>query len=550
VVIASPVRLFRFASPIEWLYLLSSLALTWRYGWLLDDAFIYFRYVDNWVLLERGLVYNAGEFVEGFTSPLWTLVLGALRLTRLDYWTLILATSLGFATAFWWLAVWIHRHLKPLGPVVNLPLAVCSTHYGVLSYFSSGLESPLVQISALTFAALAVRPDHRGLATLAGLAPLVRPELALPWAVYVLVLYRKRARFPVWLCLSGLLSQGGWLAFRVYYYADLLPNTYYLKDETNFEQGARYLSNSTESHGWLFAVIALGVLYWYSEHTKTVKAGAASAESLRVMAPGCRALMVCAAAASGLYVWRSGGDMLYYRLAAFPLLLLLMASGGVAEALLARLPLPRRAWAYPSLGLLTLVASLLGYPAQLKAHPLTFGPGARDTMQKVDGISDASWHRHHPDLRYTRERGDQDALLQSRYARGAAGERGEREILTDGWCVRLYFAFDSYVVHWWGLTEPILARVRVPSERPGHKHGLIALAHDLSAVHRSQPGAPGQGMFQRAVLEGRAASWIAQNIASITLIERKMYNRHRVWENVQLALTRAPPIAIPSVQPN
>ncbi|MEM9695347.1 MAG: hypothetical protein AAGA56_22580 [Myxococcota bacterium] len=41
-----------------------------------DDAFISFRYARN-LSLGRGLVYNPGERVEGYTNFLWTLVLGA-----------------------------------------------------------------------------------------------------------------------------------------------------------------------------------------------------------------------------------------------------------------------------------------------------------------------------------------------------------------------------------------------------------------------------------------------------------------------------------------
>jgi hypothetical protein len=39
----------------------------------MDDAYVYARYADNAAQLGRGLVYNAEEFVEGFTSPLWML---------------------------------------------------------------------------------------------------------------------------------------------------------------------------------------------------------------------------------------------------------------------------------------------------------------------------------------------------------------------------------------------------------------------------------------------------------------------------------------------
>ena len=39
--------------------------------WMLDDAFISFRYAENWVS-GHGPVYNAGERVEGYTNFLWT----------------------------------------------------------------------------------------------------------------------------------------------------------------------------------------------------------------------------------------------------------------------------------------------------------------------------------------------------------------------------------------------------------------------------------------------------------------------------------------------
>ena len=51
-------------------------AVAWalHLGWLADDAFISFRYSRNWANGE-GLVYNAGERVEGYTNFLWVAVL-------------------------------------------------------------------------------------------------------------------------------------------------------------------------------------------------------------------------------------------------------------------------------------------------------------------------------------------------------------------------------------------------------------------------------------------------------------------------------------------
>jgi hypothetical protein len=42
--------------------------------WACEDAYISFRYVEN-LLDGHGLVYNIGERVEGFTHPLWLLLI-------------------------------------------------------------------------------------------------------------------------------------------------------------------------------------------------------------------------------------------------------------------------------------------------------------------------------------------------------------------------------------------------------------------------------------------------------------------------------------------
>ena len=49
-----------------------------------DDAYIVFRYVVRW-LHGRGLTFNDGEFVEGFTSVTWTVLhAGLSRIAELD----------------------------------------------------------------------------------------------------------------------------------------------------------------------------------------------------------------------------------------------------------------------------------------------------------------------------------------------------------------------------------------------------------------------------------------------------------------------------------
>ena len=63
-----------------WIVFAALLAVgLWRaavLAWLCDDSFISIRYAEN-LADGLGLVYNAGERVEGYTNLLWTLLLAA-----------------------------------------------------------------------------------------------------------------------------------------------------------------------------------------------------------------------------------------------------------------------------------------------------------------------------------------------------------------------------------------------------------------------------------------------------------------------------------------
>ncbi len=120
--------------PIEWICLAAGLFLSLQYAWVMDDAYVYFRYIENLLVLDYGLVYNHGEYVEGFSSPLWLLLLTALRATGLDYWFLLRCIAVASFTCFWALLIVVNRLMSPRGsPVVNVPLVYLSTNYAVLS---------------------------------------------------------------------------------------------------------------------------------------------------------------------------------------------------------------------------------------------------------------------------------------------------------------------------------------------------------------------------------------------------------------------------------
>ena len=71
-----------------------AMLLLWsaRARWITDDALITFRYVDN-LIAGDGLVYNPGERLEAFSSPLFVLLLAPLALVGADLFVSVHANA-------------------------------------------------------------------------------------------------------------------------------------------------------------------------------------------------------------------------------------------------------------------------------------------------------------------------------------------------------------------------------------------------------------------------------------------------------------------------
>lgn len=244
----------------------------WTY-WLTDDAYISFRYAQN-LVAGRGLAYNIGERVEGYTNFLWT-VLAALALW-LGGDLSFLAFLAGAALAIGLLLLTYRLGARLLGPAWGLAAAlICATSQPLLVYTArgAGLETGLFALLALLGcdAWLRCRADgRRGSALAAGcwlaLATLTRPEGALLFgltfiaAVYpqlaqlaqlmqdpngrsatpsrrgvrlpglrVVAPSRQQLATPAWMLGVYLAIVLPWFLWRFSYYGDLLPNTFYAK---------------------------------------------------------------------------------------------------------------------------------------------------------------------------------------------------------------------------------------------------------------------------------------------------------------------------------
>jgi arabinofuranosyltransferase len=217
-----------------------------------DDAFIFFRYAEN-ALSGQGLVFNPGERVEGFSSPLWLLLLvlaGAAGLSPLHAAGIFGALA---TLAVVLLSIRDARRCGPPGPLSFLAPIGLVLFFPFLAWSVSGMETSL--FTALVWGALSGhriaraegrRPGRDVGFCLAG-AVLTRPEavlLVLAFLADEFVAARSqstvtggaREREAPWRwtarlswLLPTLLAGGGLLVARLSYYGALLPNTYYAK---------------------------------------------------------------------------------------------------------------------------------------------------------------------------------------------------------------------------------------------------------------------------------------------------------------------------------
>jgi hypothetical protein len=241
-----------------------------RWFWLDDDQMISMRYARN--LAEGyGLVWNPGERVEGYTNFGWTLLMSLVHLLPLPDRLMPLAMTvvsclicLGVVV----LAARVLRWLEPRQLALTLPaLLLCMLGCtDVMFWATSGFETVLVTALHLWVVLRVLQGgaiDAKLLVPLA-LIPIARSDGLHVWLgdallVFWLAPQRKRAALGV---LLSLMPFAAHLSFRLAYYGDLLPNTYYLKvaglDE-RWSRGLTYVRNFGQRY-WLQLVLAFATM--------------------------------------------------------------------------------------------------------------------------------------------------------------------------------------------------------------------------------------------------------------------------------------------------
>lgn len=249
------------------------LSLAWANRFVQDDAYIVFRYADH-LARGQGLVWNAGERVEGYSSFLYTVLLAGTR--RVGLPPVATAHAIGLAAFLGsLLATFAAARLTFASSAAGLlAVALLGANYTFSIFATGGLETSLHAFLVCTGLALLAWGQTRGwssplpllLSIVAGLLMLTRPDSAIPCAVFVgIALWRLGPRRG-WRPYAELLAPAalmvtGWLAWKLVYYGELLPNTYHVKvaSSTSLPLGLRYLYLFFTSY-WLFPIVVLSLV--------------------------------------------------------------------------------------------------------------------------------------------------------------------------------------------------------------------------------------------------------------------------------------------------
>lgn len=208
---------------------------------LFDDAMISMQYAKN-LARGEGLVWNAGERpVEGYSNPLWVLLMAGVHLLPIPITQTSLAVklmSLGFLLLNL-IVVKLLAELFTTNKLIPLLATFLIAGYFPLNNWSLqgmevGLEALLITAALLlgTRAVLAKRFSYWPYLIFA-IAIALRMDAAVPalaaMAAFAWIDADHRGQHLIWGLGAIAATLSALTAFRLIYFSDWLPNTYYLK---------------------------------------------------------------------------------------------------------------------------------------------------------------------------------------------------------------------------------------------------------------------------------------------------------------------------------
>ncbi len=446
----------------------------WQKKFVTDDGYIYFRYIDNFALHKIGLVFNAGEKVEGFTGPLWVLFLSGLRYVFQSASLNQIISIVGMIAALAAFLLMIRTNRAVLQYSCpesfdtlfdfSLPLVLSISTAVITDFFTSGLETPLLMLFAAFTADQILLPKKNvwRVGALCALGPLVRPEcllvsgmLMLHYLLFIgsgVRLLKIAALFAV----TNLCA----LLLRIWYYAALLPNTYYAKAGSGLylSQGLKYLHDLNRAYHSDIVLLSLLLLILVFRFTAM---GAAT----RRLFPN-RIFLLLVMLVYGLYVVAVGGDFMHGRFFLPVLVFLYMATAGLLEPVLLS----------TSAKLNALERSAAGFVVMLLVFVVFSSfESVQQGIRRSYGIEDIRKMHESMNFGYLstwNARLDNSLIRRGKRYRNIARSSDIRVAAVVGSAgYRGYFAGPSVtIIDDYGITDPVVARLRLEKRGyPGHE---------------------------------------------------------------------------------
>jgi arabinofuranosyltransferase len=251
--------------------------------WICDDAFISFRYALN-LRDGLGLVFNEGEFVEGYTNFLWTIFLYiGMNFSIPPERTSQFLGLLFYAGSITSLLVFFYSYnnLKQLNYFIPFSAMALALQPHAQIYATGGLETSSFGFFLLV-GYLVIWWNYKTVIQflgffLLGLAALSRPEgfLFYGWALVYATLFKLGSgslfdKILKWTTIQipMLFLLIPYLFWKEDYYGNLLPNTFYAKsgDTLYLRQGIKYLLLYFNSY-YTFYLFGLVVFFKYLPDT-------------------------------------------------------------------------------------------------------------------------------------------------------------------------------------------------------------------------------------------------------------------------------------------
>lgn len=261
--------------------------LTSEYNFVQDDSFISFRYAENFVA-GNGLVFNAEEKVEGYTSFLWIMFLSLLKVLglNLETWSQYLSFIWGVGVII--ITYFLSKELIQTSYkndfidslIYVLPAYLLAITGGFAYWSISGMETSLFILLVLLGFLFALKDKttryNYAASTFLMLSALTRPE-----GLYFLMAYflyrfyvnknsikqNSTLKTELLIALIPILLH---FIFRLVYYGYPLPNTFYAKagiSEFFLRRGYEYFFEFAKSNLLYGLVLITPFIFFFKPNT-------------------------------------------------------------------------------------------------------------------------------------------------------------------------------------------------------------------------------------------------------------------------------------------